>query len=66
MFELCFLTCHFLVRIPTFHVVSVSFVALINEAMPDHYMRCRRWNGVSYTVLFLWILLASLVMRAYK
>ncbi len=46
--------------------MSVSFVALINEAMPDHYMRCRRWNSVSYTVLFLWILLASLVMRAYK
>ncbi len=49
-----------------FHVASVSYVALISEAMPDHYLSIRKRKLAAYVVLFVWILIASLVSHAYK
>ena len=53
-------------RTSNFYKFAITFTALINETMPDTYLLGRHSHKAMYAVLFIWMILSSLLAKAYK
>ena len=55
-----------LFRTSTFYKLAIAGVSLINESMPELYLSVRHAHKAVYIALFAWIILSSLLSKAYK
>ena len=49
-----------------FQIASVTYVALIQESMPDYYLGMRKRSRAAFLALFMWVGLGCLLAHSYR